>query len=157
MSLRLGAAFTRPNSRSARPPQSTGEAAELAAEFWFQTHGWTMHRTQPATRRVWLGGKPVIVPDGKKSVGIFDFTGFCPITVSLAGLSYAFHEFRAVEVKEAAGGSMVASRLSRDQRAWGAGLPAGTAFVLILWTDRRLLTLHPFKPKGSYLFEEGTR
>ena len=140
-----GLRFTTPHLRSKRPrlPQSTGEAAELAAQFWFRSHGWQMDRSQPATRRVWRDGKAVIVPDGKRGTGIFDYTG------NVHGF------YRAVEVKEASGESMPASRLSKAQREWGASRPPGTAFVLILWVDRRVLTLHPFKREGAYRFEEG--
>ncbi len=152
--------------RNNRPLQS-GQVGEVMAEQWFANHGWRMVRTQPPVTilgiitpaivavlrrfipRLVAFGHMVIARMGKG--GVADYSGFVKHTVC-ANLAepYEIALYRACEVKEAAGDSMEASRLDKDQRAFMAGLPAGCAFVGIFWKDVQKFSMHPFIERGSY-------
>ena len=137
-----------------------GQVGERMAEQWFLNHGWKMFRTQPPVTilgmltlpmvrilkpfipRLAAFGHMVIARMGKG--GIPDFTGFA----FKEGLSEA--HYRAVEVKEASGDSMPASRLDKAQRSFMSYLPGGCAWVGIFWRDTGKFTMHEFLEKGSY-------
>lgn len=118
---------------------SNGSIGENLVRHWFNRHGWRMHRHQPPTRVVTVRGKPVIVPC--ESDGVFDYSGYQMSTA----------QYRAVEVKEAHGDSMEASRLTKQQRNWGAQLPSGCAWVAVCWMDGSLgIEVFPFVTRGAY-------
>ena len=121
---------------------SDGTTGEALAMYWFQCHGWKMFRTQPATRVVYVKGRPIIINCGKG--GIADFTGYYMDGVAA--------HYRACEVKEVHDGhTMPASRLSKDQRAWMAALPRGTAYVCCVWMQcNPEAEVFPFVGKGTY-------
>lgn len=136
-----------------------GQAGEMAAQNWFINNGWEMIRTQPPVTilgmitpplvavlrqfipRLAYFGHMVIARMGKG--GAPDYTGF-------ANFAPGFPIYRAVEVKEAAGDSMPASRLDKAQRDFMAALPGQCAWVGILWVDTGKFTMHEFREKGSY-------
>ena len=121
-----------------RRPQSNGSAGEYAASLWFKRHGWVMFRTQPATRVVWKGKVPVVINVG--TGGIADYTGYYGVWP---------YPYRACEGKEAHGDSMPASTLDVKQRAWMDALPAGCAWVCVLW-DTGVCEGYEYVRTGSY-------
>lgn len=143
-----------------------GQAGERAAEMWFANNGWRMVRTQPPMMilgmitpslmvvlrrfipRLAYFGHMVIARMGKG--GVPDYTGYEWRKVGGQDVLDDSAEYRAVEVKEAQGDSMPASRLDKAQREFMAALPAGCAYVGILWMDTGKFTMHEFKEKGSY-------
>lgn len=144
----------------------SGKMGELAAERFFSNHRWHMTRTQPPVTilgivtpamvavikrfipRLAAFGHMVIARMGKG--GVADYTGYA-INKHYADVGdHIIPVYVACEVKEAHGDSMPASRLDKDQRDFLAGLPAGSAWVGIFWTDCQKFSMHEFVEKGSY-------
>jgi len=131
--------------------QSNGTLGEQLAELWFYRHKWIMFRTQPPTKVVTIKGKPTII--NCDNGGIADYTGYKMVTF---GFLRERPHYAAVEVKEAHGKSMPASRLNRQQRNWLAALPVGCASVAIIWVDGNpWCEMHLFVERGSYQQGEG--
>jgi hypothetical protein len=105
-----------------------------------------MVRTQPETKVVYINGKPTVIHCKNKD-GVPDFTGYHPI---IYGLSEAVPIYTACEVKEAAGDSMVASRLSIEQRKYMLALPVLCSFVGIWWSSWGVFEVFKFQYCGSY-------
>jgi len=131
-----------------RLPQSNGTAGEDMALHWAKQHGWRLFRHQPPTKVVYIEKRAVTIQC--KSGGISDFTGYRPRLINM---------YVAVEAKEATGKTMMCSRLDKDQRDWMSRLPPGCAYVAIAWMDggNPWCEVHPFKYKGSYKRNEGTK
>jgi hypothetical protein len=131
--------------------KSNGTFGEQRAEWWFSANDWTMFRTQPATRVVFVNSKPTTINYG--TGGIADYTGYVRVTRKFAGLTedkYCYdYRYVAVEVKEFSGDSMPASRLDKRQRDWMAKLPGGCAWVMGVRPDGKCFVWE-FKSRGSY-------
>lgn len=130
--------------------RSTGKAGEAAAEIWFARHDWQMYKVPPDVRVCGQTGRPGVFLAAFKAGGRPDFMGLVPSYQPYEGVNV----FRAVEAKEAHGDSWPASKLSKAQREFMAGLPPGTAFVSLLWDDGST-EMFPFIGKGSYKKGEG--
>ena len=150
----------------------SGQVGERMAEQWFANNGWHMVRTQPPVTilgmltpamvgilkrvipRLAHFGHMVIARLGKG--GVPDYTGyFYPAYFDDRSKSWVHYDkiapiYRACEVKEAAGDTMPASRLDKDQRDYMRKLPKGCAWTGIFWTDTGQLTMHEFIEKGAY-------
>ena len=125
---------------------NNGTVGEQVAEAWFRRNGWVMERHQPPTRVVYVRGRPTVIHE--KSDGVADYTGY---DYYPCGCGDVYPVYRACEVKEATGLSMPASRLTKEQRAWMASRPLGTAFVAVVWMDGNpACEVFPFVGKGSY-------
>ena len=118
--------------------RSNGRAGEQAAEYWFTRHGWQMFKVPPDVRVCGQTGKPGIFLAAFRDGGIADFLG-----------CNRYGDFMACEIKECNRNSMPASRLSKKQREFLAGLPDDRACVGILWRDGTFEIFH-FLPQGSY-------
>ena len=145
----------------------SGKVGELAAERWFAENGWKMIRTQPPVTILGMVSQPmigvlkrfiprlaafghiVIARMGKG--GVPDYTGY---QAKIQRGSYVDDNgtaYRAVEVKEAKGDSMHASRLDKAQREFMSCLPHESAWVGIWWEDHQQFTMHLFSnERGSY-------
>lgn len=136
-----------------------GQAGEMAAELYFKKLGWRMFRTQPPVTILAVLTGPIIqtlnrfiprlayfgsmVVARMSKGGIADYTGY----IHLLGKEPLY---RAVEVKEAKGDAMPASRLDKAQRAFMDALPPGCGFIGILWVDHGTFQMCPYIKKGSY-------
>jgi hypothetical protein len=136
----------------------SGQVGERMAEMYFVNNGWIMTRTQPSITilgmispamayalkrfipRLATFGHMVIGRMGQG--GVPDYTGY--------QMRRLTQFYLACEVKECAGDSMPASRVSKEQRAFLSALPMGSAHVGIFWTDSGKFSMHPFLEKGSY-------
>ncbi len=126
--------------------QSNGTLGEQLAELWFRQHGWVMFRTQPPTKVVYVKGKPTVI--NCDNGGIADYTGY---VVHTRWTNIVAPYYIAVEVKEAHGKSMPASRLNRKQRDWMTALPEGCAYVAVVWVDGNpWCEVFPFVARGPY-------
>lgn len=123
--------------------KSNGLAGEKAAEIWFRRAGWQMFKVPPDVRVCGQTGRPGIFLAAFRDGGIADFLG-----------CNRYGDFMACEVKEAGEDRMPASRLSKKQREFMAGLPDGRAFVGILWRDGTF-ELYNFLDRGSYKKGQG--
>jgi hypothetical protein len=143
-------------------PIQKGQAGEIAAEAWFRAHDWHMTRTQPPvtilgilTGRMVSALKryiPRLSHYGHMAVvrvgngGVPDFTGYIE---THCGIPEVTPVYMAVEVKECNQDTMPASRVSKEQRAFLAALPEGSAWVGILWGDGKF-RMYSFIERGSY-------
>lgn len=131
----------------------SGEVGERAAEQWFLNHGWHMVRTQPAIQI--LGVAPgrrfgtVFTVRMVGRGGVPDYTGYV-VSPTVGIYVVTAPIYRACEIKEASGDTMPCSRLDKEQRDFMDGLPAGCAWVGILWTETGKFSMHAYKSKGSY-------
>ena len=136
----------------AKKKQSNGTAGEQAAELWFKVNGWHMTRTQPATKVVYVGGKPTIINCGRG--GVADFTGYRLKTVGIFDVPV----FTACEVKEAKNDTLPCSRISKIQHAYLSNLPKGYAYIFVLWVNYGYGEMFQYKNgRGSYKRDEGER
>jgi hypothetical protein len=124
-----------------------GRVGEHLAQHWFRLHKWVMQRTQPETRFISKGGKPIVIHCA--GGGVADYTGYRMENFE----GFVLPIYTAVEVKCHHGGEMRASVLRRDQREWMGNLPPNSAFVFILWDSG---DMEMFKFRGSGLYRKGS-
>jgi len=123
-----------------------GAAGERALEYWARLHGWTLFRTQPATKCIGFDRRykrPIVIysEDG----GISDYTGYVGANPP---------HYVAVECKCHDGDTMPASVLTMQQRQWMGSLPKGCAFVFVVWQSGTP-EMYEFIEKGSYKRSKG--
>ena len=136
--------------------KSDGRMGEQLAEVWFRQNGWKMVRHQPATRVIRLNGKPTIINCGRG--GVADYTGYEVVYLEDQNSRQCIPFFRAVEVKEAYGLRMPASRLDKKQREWLDDIDERSAFVGVCWMDNPIqFEVFQFIPKGAYCRGEGIK
>ena len=135
--------------------RSNGKAGEEAAEYWFARHGWHMTKCEPAVKNLGpVFGKPGQFRAVYTDSGTPDYIGHYRY-VHIDG--DIFYRVVYCEVKEAHGKTWPASKLTPEQRAFMAGLPAGTAFVFLLWNDGGTGEMYPFIASGSYKCGQGQK
>jgi hypothetical protein len=105
-----------------------------------------MFRHQPRTKTVYFQGKAQTIYC--RSDGIPDYTGY---KITYHSGDYQTPTYCAVEVKEAHGDSMPASRLKKEQRDWLKNINSASSFVGIFWVDLpSSFELFEFKYQGKY-------
>jgi hypothetical protein len=127
---------------------SSGTTGERMFLYYANSIGLIATRTQPETRIVWNeDGKLItVIVKRKKDEGEKAPPDFLCCSVA--------RHFYAVEVKEASGDTMPASRVEPAQRRYLADLPNGCARVYVWWTDHNIGKIYPFIAKGSYKLGE---
>lgn len=128
------------------PSCKKGNLGEKLAEIWFRVRGWQMDRHQPATRRIWRGGRIEIIEidDG----GDADYMGYH--MVNLNGIDYPV--YLVCEVKTVTTDTCACSNLDEQQRKWMELQPEASRFVGVYFDAHNQFQVFKYKPKGSYKF-----